>query len=83
MSTNPHTKLTLQEVIEAEDLDLLLSLHGVGRAVFWHARSRPEHLTLAKADGVDVLLTDLQDQAAVHHVQQGLGVKSLFLVLHL
>lgn len=49
--------------------------------MFGHPWSGPEHLTLAQADRIDVLLPDLQDQASVHHIQQGVGVELLLLVL--
>lgn len=73
----------MQEVVEAEHFDLLFPLHGVWWTLFRHARSGPENLTLTEPDGIDVLLPDLQDQTAVHHVQQGIGVEPLLLVLDL
>lgn len=73
--------LTFQEVVEAEDPDALLSLHGIGQTLFRNGGSGPEHLALAEAHGVNVLLPDLQDQAALHHRQHRLRVLPLLVVL--
>lgn len=75
--------VTLQEVIEAKHFDLPLPLHRVRWTLFGHAWSGPEHFTLTEPDGVDILLPDLQDQTTVHHIQQGLSVELLLLVLDL
>lgn len=73
-------RLTVQEAVEAEHSDPLLPLHGVGRGLLGHARAGPEHLALAEAHGIDVLALDLQDEAAVHHIQQLVGVEALLVV---
>lgn len=77
-----HLKLTLQEIVQAEDLNFFLPFKWVWWTLVGHAWSRPEHLTLTETNCVDILFPDLQDQTSVHHVQQGLGVELLLLVLN-
>ena len=72
--------LTTEEGLQAEELDLALALNEVGRGGVGRARPRPVHLALAEAHSVDVVAADLQDEAAVHDVEQATGEEPLLLV---
>lgn len=78
--TRPVPPLTAEERLQAEEFDLLLTLDEVGRALIGGAGARPVHLALAQAHGVDVVAADLQDEAAVHDVQQAAGEDPLLVV---
>lgn len=72
--------LTTKEGLQTEELDLALALDEVWCGGVGCAWPRPVHLALAQPDGVDVVPADLQDEAAVHDVQQAVGEETLLLV---
>lgn len=70
--------LTIEEVLQAEELGTDLPLDGVRVRAMGHGTGpTPEHLALAQADGIQVLALQLQDESAVQHVQQLVGVVAL------
>lgn len=58
----------------------MLALDEVGRVGVGRAGAGPVHFTLAQPHGVDVVSAHLQDEAAVHHVQQAAGEDALLVV---
>lgn len=74
------TVLTAEEGLETEELDLLLPLDEVGCVGVGCAGAGPVHLALAEPHSVDIMPADLQDEAAVHDVQQAPGEEPLLLV---
>ncbi len=72
--------LTAEEGLEAEELDPVLALDQVGSVGVGRAGAGPVHLTLAEAHGVDVVSAHLQDESAVHDVQQAAREHSLLVV---
>lgn len=81
MTKKPNlSKLTAEKGLQAEKLHLPLSLDEVGCRRVGGTGARPVHLALAEADGVDVVAADLQDQPAVHDVQQAVGEDPLLVV---
>lgn len=72
--------LTAKERLQTEELDLSLTLDEIGSVGVGSARAGPVHFTLTQSDGVDVVTAHLQDEPAVHDVQQTAGEDALLLV---
>lgn len=73
-------ELTAEERLQAKQFDPLLSFYKIWGSWIRSAGTGPVHLTLAEANGVDVMAGDLQDQTPVHHIQQPVSEKLLLVV---